>query len=78
MNDTDVQIDALILAVAGTEWQKTAMVISAVFDHPDFNKDAHSAQDVAERLYILVDNGQLDIQGNMRRWRNSEVKLYER
>lgn len=78
MNDTDAQIDALILAVAGTEWQKTAMVISAVFDHPDFNKDEHSAQDVAERLYILVDNGQLDIQGNMRRWRNSEVKLYGR
>ena len=76
MSDKDAQIDALVMAAANAEWQKTAMVISAVFDNPDFSKDTCSAQEVAERLYILVDNGQLDIKGNMRRWRDSEVKLF--
>lgn len=76
MSEKDAQIDALVLGAASDEWQKTAMVISAVFDHPDFSKDECSAQEVAERLYILVDNGQLDVQGNMRRWRDSEVRVF--
>ncbi len=76
MSEKNAQIDALIMGVSTAEWQKTAMVISSVFDHPDFNKDECSAQEVAERLYILVDNGQLDVQGNMRRWRDSEVKVF--
>lgn len=74
MSTQNDQIDALILAAAGEEWMKVALIISAVFDAPGFDKDQLSAQDVAERLYILVDNGQLAVQGNMRRWRDGEVK----
>jgi hypothetical protein len=30
---------------------------------------------VAERICALVENGQLESQGNLSRWRHSEVKL---
>ena len=45
------------------------MAISAV------DKDKYKAQNIAERLYVLVDNGKLEAQGNMRRWRESNVRL---
>ncbi|HRQ61626.1 MAG TPA: DUF3658 domain-containing protein [Alphaproteobacteria bacterium] len=69
------KIDPLILAAVTPEWTKTAVLISKVFDSPSFDKTGLSAQDVAERLYVLIDNGQLDVKGNMRRWRDSEVKV---
>ena len=69
------KIDALVLSVATAEWGKVALVISKVFECEGFAELGVSAQDVAERLYILVDAGQLSVQGNMRRWRDSDVKL---
>ena len=68
------KIDALILAAATAEWQKVACVISKVFESEGFDKGVKGG-DVAERLYILVDSGKLAVEGNMRRWRDSEVKL---
>lgn len=70
-------IDAAILSAAGDDWAKVAVVISRVFDAPaaaDIPQDKRG-QVIAERLYILVDNGALACQGNMRRWRDSSVKL---
>jgi len=71
-------IDSVILSCAGAEWVKINVLISKVFDalpaagvipHVDFG------QIIAERLYILIDNGGLEVQGNMRRWRDASVKL---
>ncbi len=74
----DTQIDALIIEAASTHWTKVAVIISKVYDSfaaqgQDVSKDL--AQIIAERLYILVDNGKLAAQGNMRRWRDGDVKL---
>lgn len=74
MTKTDDQIDALILAAAPAEWVKVALLISKVFDAPGFDKKTADAQAVAERIYILADHGRLAVQGNMRRWRDGEVK----
>ena len=68
-------LDPLILSAAGREWDNVTGVMSRVFDHADFDKSAYKAQDIAERIYILVDNGQLDVEGNMRRWREGRIKL---
>lgn len=76
---TPEQIDALILEAASAHWTKIAVIIAKVYDafeaqgHHDLTK--HIAQDIAERIYILVDHGRLDVQGNMRRWRDADVKL---
>jgi hypothetical protein len=74
MSKTHEKIDALIMAATPPEWVKTAVLISRVFDDPGFGGLNSSAQDVAERLYILIDHGKLDVQGNMRRWRDSDVR----
>lgn len=74
MTKTDEKIDALILAAATPEWTKTALLIAKVFDSPFFPGEGTTAQHIADRLYILIDHGQLDVKGNMRRWRDSEVK----
>lgn len=74
MSQTAEKIDALILAAMPSEWVKTAVLISRVFDAPGFAGLNSTAQDVAERLYILIDHGKLEVQGNMRRWRDSDVR----
>ena len=68
-------LDNIILSVVNNEWQKTAMIISKVFDSPDFSKKDNTAQSIAERIYVLIDNGKLAVKGNMRRWRDSSVRL---
>lgn len=72
------KIDALILSTATAELTKTAVIISKVYDAmPDAGITPHtdSGKEIAERLYILIDNGRIEAKGNMRRWRDSEVKL---
>ena len=71
----DETIDALILSAATDEWQKIALMISKVFDDPALTDKNDLGQKIAERIYVLVDNGALASQGNMRRWRDADVKL---
>jgi len=70
-------IDALILSAVNGEWQKTALVISKVFDDPAFDKGKDTAQSVAERIYALIDTAKIEATGNIRRWRDSHVRLAE-
>lgn len=78
-NNNDNHIDALILSAATNEWAKVAVLISKVFEAPDLSDDLKGmedlAQKIAERIYILVDSGKLGVHGNMRRWRDGEVRL---
>ena len=68
-------LDSAILSAASGEWQKTAMIISKVFDAPSIKGTNPNAQTIAERIVILVDSGKLSTKGNIRRWRDSSVKL---
>lgn len=75
MTKINDDIDTMILSAASGQWQKTALVISKVFDNPDFDKDALNGQNVAERIYALIEANKLTSTGNIRRWRDSNVKL---
>ncbi len=75
MTKINDDIDTMILSAASSQWQKTALVISKVFDDPKFDKGTLNSQNVAERIYALVDGGKLSSTGNIRRWRDSNVKL---
>jgi hypothetical protein len=76
-------LDALILSFAKVQWRKVAMIIGQVLDEcrrrgVDLDKDGVAdrvCDGVAERICALVENGQLGAQGNLSRWRHSEVKL---
>ena len=71
-------LDPMIFAAATAQWQKTAVLISKVFDTDGFNKDTISGQMVADRIYALVEAGTLEATGNIRRWRESNVRLVEK
>lgn len=68
-------IDPMILSVASGKWQKTALLISQVFDADGFDKNTMSGQMVADRIYVLVEAGTLEATGNIRRWRESNVRV---
>jgi Protein of unknown function len=68
------EIVRLILSFAKVQWRKVAMIISQVLD--DYRQRGVEVEDgVAERICALVENGPLEAQGNLSRWRHSEVKL---
>ena len=69
-------IEKMIISAASKDWQKTAMVISKVFDNPKFD-NTYSAQDVAAIIGTLIEGGKLSSQGNIRRWRDSSVRLVD-
>lgn len=78
MDNQNQPIDALILAAASAEFIKIAALISKVYDAmPDAGIVPHAdtGKEIAARLYILVDNGALTAKGNVRRWRDADVKL---
>ena len=67
------EVDAAIFACAGTDWMKVARLLveasaklEAPEDHPRFDEIAGRVQAVA---------GELELQGNLTRWRFSEVRL---
>ncbi len=77
MTNINETIDTMILSAVNAEWQKTALVISKVFDNPDFDKENLTGQNVAERIYALIEEKKITNTGNIRRWRDSNVKLAE-
>jgi hypothetical protein len=76
-------VDGLILSFAKVQWRKVAMIIGQVLDEcrrRGVGVDEDGVADrvcdsAAERICALVENGQLEAQGNLSRWRHSEVKL---
>jgi Protein of unknown function len=76
-------IDGLILSFAKVQWRKVAMIISQVLSEcrrrgVDVDEDGIAERicnGVAERICALVEDGQLEAQGDLSRWRHSEVKL---
>jgi hypothetical protein len=70
-------VDGLILSFARVQWRKVAMIMSQVL-HECRDRGADVDVDrVAEQICALVESGQLEAQGNLARWRHSEVKLPE-
>lgn len=68
-------IDAAILGVAMTRWQKTAMIIVKSQENLQASKVEVSHDDIAERIYVLASQGRLEGQGDLTLWRHSEVRL---
>jgi Protein of unknown function len=69
------EMDDAILAVAGEQWQKVAMIIGRVV-HDGNKLPAEQDYDfIAARIVALVECGKLESQGDLSRWRFSEVRL---
>jgi hypothetical protein len=71
------EIDQLLLSFCNTQWQKVAKVIGnvlQVFEKRQIRCNAVLAVTIDARMAILVRNGKLEAQGNIRKWRYSEVR----
>jgi hypothetical protein len=74
---TSSQIDSAILAVAQTSWMKVAMIIVKAAERlgPALPDADPRYEMIAQRLEALVQAGRLTSQGELSRWRHSEVRL---
>jgi hypothetical protein len=68
-------VDRLILSFAQVQWRKVAMIIAKVVDASGRPGDDAEFHDVAERVRALVEDGRLEAQGDLSKWRHSEVRL---
>jgi hypothetical protein len=72
----DLQIDEVILSVTEAPWRKVASVIIKVADTMGTGLPEGDAgyNLVAKRIEILVRGGHLLAQGDIKKWRHSEVR----
>ena len=73
---SDLQIDEAILSVAEPSWRKVAFVIIKVTDTmgSDLPEGDAGFNLVAKRIEFLVRGGRLLAQGDIKKWRHSEVR----
>ena len=73
---SDLQIDEVILSIAEAPWRKVAFVISRVASTMggDLPEGDAGYNLVAKRIEILVRGGRLLAQGDITKWRHSEVR----
>lgn len=62
-------LDRLIMTSATAEWCKVALLIARVTDACKAEAIDATGQTIAARIYALVEEGRLTVQGNVRRWR---------
>jgi Protein of unknown function len=73
---SELQIDEVILSVTEGYWKKVAFVILRVADKmgSDLPEGDAGFNLVAERIEILVRGGRLLAQGDIKKWRQSEIR----
>ena len=74
-NVTAVAIDEPILSCMKPRWQKTAMVVGNATVRSNEIGLAVSDHIIAARIEALVEAGFIEDQGDVRKWRHSEVRL---
>ena len=74
---TASQLDAALLASINPRWTKVAMVFGRAERIPGltFADEEDVFEALAERLRELVASGQVVVQGDLKEWRFSEVRL---
>lgn len=74
---TDSEIDGAVMASVGPRWDKVAMVVilaaEKLYGKSAAGDDEHKI--IGARIEILVENGRLEAQGDIARWRFSEIRL---
>ena len=70
----DARIDASILASADGEWRHVALLIARAMDACKAASIETTGQQIAARIYALVQEGRLASEGNIRRWRAGKIR----
>jgi hypothetical protein len=74
---TPSKIDEAVLGVAEERWQKVAMMIIRAAEKlgSELPEGDAGYELVGQRIVALVEDGRLVSQGDISRWRHSEVRL---
>jgi hypothetical protein len=72
---TQTYIDGMVLWFAKANWRKVARIIAEVLGECERHAIASDADVVAESIRYQVEQGKLEGQGDLSRWRFSEVRL---
>jgi hypothetical protein len=74
---TSSELDNAILEVAEAHWRKVAIVIMKAAGQlgPGLPEGDAGYHMIAERIAVLVGAGRLASQGDISRWRHSEVRI---
>lgn len=68
------QLDEVVLSNLDTEWRKMAAVIWRAVKRSEELGLGITDEMFAARIQVLVDAGHLESQGDLRKWRHSEVR----
>lgn len=68
-------LDTIIFSVLKLQWQKTAVVISRALERCETLGLPLDAEVVGVRIQSLAEADRLESQGDLRKWRYSEVRL---
>jgi hypothetical protein len=72
---SETDLDSAIFSVLKLQWQKTAAIISRAWDRCKTLGLPVDIELLAVRLHALAEAGRLESQGDLRKWRHSEVRL---
>jgi hypothetical protein len=72
---SEADLDTLILGVMTPRFRKMAMVVGDTYIRCKELGLPISAEAVAARVQVLAEDGPLESQGDLRKWRHSEVRL---
>ena len=72
---TEAEFDEAILATLHPQWRKVAAIVTRVVDKYEHTHPTVTFEMVAARLKALSEAGQIESQGDLRKWRFSEVRL---
>ena len=73
---TNSRIDGAILSIVGERWMKVARVIVEVARAMggSLPSEGENYEAIGQRIKALVSDGRLSAQGNIRKWRFSEIR----
>jgi uncharacterized protein DUF3658 len=72
---SETDLDSAIFSVLKLQWQKTAAIISRAWNRCETLRLPVDIEVLGVRLQALAEAGRLESQGDLRKWRYSEVRL---
>jgi hypothetical protein len=72
---SEAQVDQIILSVVARHWHKMARIIWDAVRQGQKSGLSVTDEMFAARVQVLVEAGRLERQGDIRKWRHSEVRL---
>ena len=72
---SEAEIDSIVFSTLTPGWQKMALVVGLAYERCKQFGLPISDEALAARIQVLVDSNRVEGQGDLRKWRFSEVRL---